>query len=70
MLDDSLGSRLEEATRATNRITEDAGAHYNDLTNSDEYHQMAIDEATAVGIPIDFDGDVAVNVNPDFGLQF
>jgi|GEM_PF-6828573 hypothetical protein len=41
--------------------------HY--ATHKEAYHQMAVDEASAAGVEVNFGGDVATNVNKNPSLE-
>lgn len=56
-----LGSQVNQFLAIDRANAELAVAHYE--LHAGEYHQMALDEAKADGVQINFGGEIALNVN-------
>ncbi len=56
-----LGSEINQVTADYSVAAKLSSEHY--ASHADAYHQMAIGEAEADGVQVDFDGDIAVKVN-------
>jgi hypothetical protein len=57
----AAGPQVDKAERDYDANIQEAATYYN--ANAEAYHQIALEEAVARDIPIDFEGDVARNVH-------